>query len=170
MVHITSANQFREIIETGQISIIQKRQKVSGYNYFLSPNIGFQLYGAKVLSSDPNYLVLGFDIAGHASLFSLLKYVDDKIKDYLKTSYIIESTVFHNLYKHLDTERTFSIRCYLPHLGNRYFTECTSDGKRVGFNIPRKFATIDSAYVEIRNVWESNNRLGYNIELKSVII
>lgn len=170
MVHITSASQFREMIETGQISIMKKRQKISGYNYFLSPNIGFKLYGAKVLSSDPNYLVLGFDTAKDASLLSLLKYVDDKIKDYLKTSYIVESTVFHNIYKHLDKEPTFSIRCYLPHLGNRYFTECTSDDKQVGFNIPRKFATIDSAYVEIRNVWESNNRLGYNIELKSVII
>jgi hypothetical protein len=168
MVIVTSATQFKDMIDNGELCITKKPQKVDGDNYFLSPNIGFRLYGAQVIQNNENYLVLGFDKIRDISLYSMLSYMDKRIRDYLKTSYIIQSDVFHSLFS--ETESSFTIRCYLPHLGKRYFTECESDGKQVAFRVPNKFATIDVAYVEIRNVWECRNRLGFNIELKSVVI
>jgi hypothetical protein len=168
MVLIQSATQFKDMIENGQISIMRKPQKNEGYNYFLSPNLGFKLYGAKVVFADPNYLVLEFDKVKNGAFMSLLQFIDTKIKDYLKRSYVVESEVFHDLIKQTDT--TYTIRCHLPHLGKKYFVECESDGNKVPFHLPRRSALIDNGYVEIRNIWETNNRLGYNIELKSVKI
>lgn len=166
MVIITNASTVSNMIFNGELSIIKKPQrKTSGFNYFLSPIIGFVLYKPKVVKSDLNYMVLEFNRIEHATLFLMLQSLDSQIQAYLKRSYIVESEAFHSIIK--CTETTFSIRCHLPHLGKKYYIESKSDGQVVYFVLPRINAEYDCVTVEIRNIWECNNRLGYNVEIKS---
>jgi hypothetical protein len=68
-----------------------------------------------------------------------------------------------------EQQDTFTIRCYMPHFKNKYHIETYLRGEKIQFNIPRKNVVLESVYVDVRNIWEKNNKMGYNLEVKVIV-
>jgi len=167
---IITADVLRQMISNGNVSIIKKNQKgVDSYNYYFTPNLGLELYNVVVIATNPKYLVFRFDKRTHLSLLMMLKSINEQLKDYLSRSYIIDTE--HTFYD-ISSEQpeTFTLRCSLPQTRGRYGINCLFENQNVRFNLPRNGAMYSKVTLEIRNVWETNKKLGYNLELKYVEI
>jgi hypothetical protein len=90
--------------------------------------------------------------------------MDAKLKRYLKGQfYLCEKQDFGIVY---ETEESFTIRCYIPHSGSKYHVICKEGDSDVLYCKPRSGCKYNSVVLEIRNIWETDIKRGYNIELK----
>jgi hypothetical protein len=64
-----------------------------------------------------------------------------------------------------EQENTFTIRCSLPNYKGYYNIVYELD-EVLPFKLPRKGNIIETARVDIRNLWKNNGVLGFNLELK----
>lgn len=181
MTIILTIDILKQIIDNQELKVITKRQpKTNNYNYYLTPNIGVCLYNPKIIVVDPKYLVLQFNKSENINLLNLLRYTSESIFKYVKKSnYIVQTTKFYHIES--EQETTFSIRCHLPHVKNKYFikVELSSGVSHKGsqnfggneeskFWLPPKNSSYDSVILEIRNMWLNNEKVGFNLELKSI--
>lgn len=162
-----TCDTIRGLCSSGRLTIIQKSQKNSdNFNYYITPNLTLQLFGGKVIVSDPKYLVLQFDRVASISLLNLLRTTSSCLSDYLKSCVDVDTELIYPLFS--EQESTFTIRIYLPHVKRKYFIETyiTDDDEVVPFRTPRIGAVLKEARVEIRNLWQNKGRIGFNLELK----
>lgn len=172
MTIILTIDILKQIIDNQELKVITKRQhKTNNYNYYLTPNIGFCLYNPKIIVVNPKYLVLQFNKYDNINLLNLLRYTSESIFNHVKKSnYIVQTTTFYHIES--EQENTFSIRCYLPQVRNKYSIKVElnnySLGEEIKFWLPPKNSTYDSVILEIRNMWLNNEKVGFNLELKSI--
>jgi hypothetical protein len=159
----------RDLTDQCVITIIKKRQKDSSdskpnFNYFITPNLRINLFNAKLLVSNPKFIVLQFDRYRDLSLLSLLKTVNTRIIDYLNRCYPVDCPNIYSLYS--EQENTFTLRCYLPQVRSKYLISYEVDGEDCKYVTPRQSSIIDCVGIEIRNIWESGGKMGFNLEVK----
>lgn len=162
-----------ELVSEQKLAILKKPQKKAGnINYFITPSLCLELYNAKVVFSTPSYIVFEFDKVQHVNLLSMLQSIDKQLQYYLRTSFHIdnEQVQIHQIY--FDKESTFTIRCSLPSFGRhpsiKYLVYADVNGEDCPFKVPRNNIILTKISVDIRNFWESQSRIGYNLELKRV--
>lgn len=165
---IINSSVLSELVQTDTLKIVKKSQKISGCNYYFTPNLSLQLYNAQVMFVTPKFVVFKFDRVQHASLLGLLKSINNTLLYELRRRYseLYEKDIYH-MYSETDTD--FTIRCFLPNSRDKYHVTVTNNqNEQLLFRIPKVNASYDIATVEIRNVWVNGERRGFNLELKSV--
>lgn len=159
-----------KLIADKNISIIKKSQKTSDYyNYFITPTLTIRLFNPMIIVSNPKYFVLSFEKSNNLVLLSMLKNIHEKLMFFIKSNYYIRdgNKLKHPI--HVESEEYFTIRCSLPHFNNKYFIKCDfEDEKNVKFTLPRQKIKVKSIHLDIRNIWETNNKIGYNLEVKYI--
>lgn len=172
MTIILNCDTIKQLVETGDFKIIKKNQKIVGNcNYYFTPNMGINLYSAKVKFIDKKFIVFEFDKHTNSSLLLLLKNINKVFIDQLKinNSELFDSPIY-NLFS--EDESNFTLRCYLPNSNGKYFitVDSTETDTKLPFRLPRVNAIYDMAIVEIRNVWKKDETCAFNLELKYVKI
>lgn len=160
--------QLLELCKSGEIGIFRKAQTQSGnYNYFITPNCRMELYGGKVKFIDIKYIVIEYNKSSHLSLLLMLKTMHEHLVKSIKLVYPNNDKT--NWYPmHSETDTSFSIRCYLPQAKGSYSIESYFENAKIPFKLPRTGCNIQSASLDIRNIWELNKKMGYIIDLKIV--
>lgn len=159
----------KQLCNNNEISIIRKSQKNLGdYNYFVSPNLTINLYGAKVIIVTRDYIVLQFSKIEKITLLSMLRTIDNYIIKYLKECFFIQpTTTIYSLFSETDTH--FTLRISLPHYKYKYSIKCyNDDNNQIPFTLPYVQSILSESFIDIRNLWSSNNRIGYNLQLKKI--
>lgn len=152
-----------ELIQTNQLKPIRRSQKNVGYNYFFTQNLPLTLFNPKIISIKDTYIVLQFEKRDSLELLKMLRNISESLYELIRSNWNMTSTsTYYPI--HSEQETTFSIRCSL----NR--SKCTSvfDNEVVNFSLPRVGVTLKAVTAEIKNIWESGSKLGFNIELKSI--
>lgn len=167
--YITSNEYLKTIIENNYIKIIKKAQKTkNASNYYISPNLRIKLYNCKLMIANANYFVLIFDKKDNMSLLLMLRSIDNMLYNYIKSNYYISNNkIKYSI--HSETDEIFTIRCTLPHYKNKYFITCDfEEEKNVKFTIPKTYKILKSIHIELRNLWETPEKIGYNTEVKYI--
>lgn len=161
----------RNLIYNKELKVLKKYQsdKVS-CNYYFTPNVGIKIYKPKVMIINEKYIVFEFDKNNSIGLYSLLKMINEEIKELIYRSNIIRDANFYDMYSDIEDGNKYTIRCSLPKFKWNYKIEYIYNTDKVPFVLPRLGCVFDEIVVEIRNVWQNNNKLGYNLELKKVIV
>lgn len=157
-----------DVLSNIQISILKRSQKNrSDHNYYFSPNMGMHLYNPKVLFINPKFLVFEFDKRTHLPLLLLIRRLDDILQQQLKKNF---SELFHKEIHNIvsETDTHFTLRCFLPTIRGKYNIICKDNDKSIEFKLPRINCIFKNVTIEIKNLWETGDRRGYNIELKYV--
>lgn len=168
MTIIVNSELLTDLLKNNTITILKKRQKDSNdSNYYFTPNIGLNLWNAKIMFINSKFLVLEFNKIDHINLLTLLRYVDSSLQKLLKSK---NSELFNvDIYSIMsETEDKFTIRCYLPNYRGKYLIKYYVNDSDELFKLPKLNSIIDNCVIEIRNVWGKNNKYGFNIELKSI--
>ena len=161
-----------------ELKVTKKPQKVPGnYNYYFTSEsniLELTLYNPKVIFVKSTFIVLEFTKKESLSLLNKLRSMDIMFKNLVISS---SSNSEINWYPmHSEQEETFSIRLHLPQIRNSYkidyyITEpSTNETVKYAFTLPRVSAKYNKAVVNVKNVWETSGKFGYNIELKSVYV
>jgi len=164
---IVTGNTLKNLTENGGLKIARRRQKKEGdnYNYFVSPKLMLEFHNGIVSYAAPTYIVIQYQKVTHIGLLSFLRYVSECFKRLVKP-YVVNEKTIYNLY--LEKEDTFSVRCHLPRNGKGYtfkvVDSCTK--KEIEYTVPNKNVTIDYALVDIKNLWESSEKIGFNLEVR----
>ncbi len=163
-----NSEKVKDMVANCELSIIRKPQKEAGnYNYYFTPNMTVKLYNAKVIVSDPKFLVLQFTKSSSLNLLIMLRSINASLTSYLRRCYVIdEDKMLYPCFS--EQEDTFTIRCYLPHIRNKYFITTEFDGVESKFVLPRPNNILSCVTVEYRNIWESTDKLGFNMEVKVI--
>ena len=165
MTIILNAENLIELQKERKITLVKKYQKNSDdYNFYINPNIGIKLYSAKVIDISLNHIVFEYNKKDSLNLFILLKLINENLLNLYKQSDSYDSKTIYNLY--IDKEDTFTIRCYLPHNKFKYFISHYESNIQKPFNLPKKKGVYDEVYIDIRNLWIKDNKVGFNLELK----
>lgn len=166
MTIILNSEVLDSLIRDDILKILKKNQKIAGNcNYYFTPNIGLNLYNAKVKFVDKKFIVFEFEKYKHLGLLGLLKRINEVLKTKVRTnnSELFEKAIF-DLFN--EDDNVFSLRCYLPNYNGKYSIETNFEK----FNIPRVGCCYDIATIEIRNIWKNNEKHGFNCELKRVVV
>lgn len=165
MTIILSSDVLFQLKKERALKLDKKYQKNSSdYNFYINPKIGIKLYNAKVIEHSINHVVFQYDKKDFINLFILLKHINEDIIDLYKTCDSYELKTIYNLY--IDKEDTFTIRCYLPHYKSKYSITHYENNKILPFNLPKKYMVYDEVFIDIRNLWIKDNKVGFNLELK----
>lgn len=162
------------IKEQGQdkLVIFKETYKNGFRNFFFSPNIGIHLYSPKVSWLDSKGMAFCFNKAENNSLLDLLKYINDSLnKIYInyKDNYgLSNGAQMSPLY--YEKGDFFYIKCHLPNSNGKYFITYSSDiEKDAKFSRPRIGCVYKSVIIDIRNIWETDNKkAGVHLELKEI--
>lgn len=168
MTIILNSEVLSELINNNNINILKKNQKDSNNsNYYFNPSMGLNLWRSKVIFTNPKFIVLQFKIVDNINLLTLLRNIDTRLQRLLKSKY---SELFNVDIYSIMSERDdiFTIRCHLPNYKGKYFIKNETDNGDSVFKLPLLNATIDHCMIEIRNVWQTDKKYGFNVELKSV--
>lgn len=162
---LKSSGELYQLIQEKTLALLRKQQKTQdAFNYYLNPSISFQINNPKVIICNSNYIVFQLDKYKNLSLYQMLKSINDQLYNYLKYLYNTEAETSHTIFSEVDDN--FTLRCYLPHIGKKYSIQSTFFNKEVPFTLPKINCVIDAAIIDIKNLWEMNNRIGFNLELK----
>jgi hypothetical protein len=152
-----------------KVGILRRSQKMAcNHNYYFTPNIAMHLYNAKVVFIKPTFIVFEFDKSTHLSLLLLMRRLNDKLQMELKIncSELFDKEIYDIV---SEKETTFSIRCFLPTIRGKYNIICQDpDENGLVFKLPRLDCIFKEITIEIKNVWQTGDKRGFNIELKSV--
>jgi len=153
---------FSDLVESNEIKLMRKRQpnKDDSYNYYILPKLTFGLYGAKVIVVDPKYVVLQFEKISAINLLALFR----QVSTYFTNKISVSNKRVHGFF--VEQENTFTIRCSLPGYKGKYFINSGEEP----FKIPKKNANLNYVEVDIRNIWETDAKVGFNLELKQIKI
>ena len=165
MTIMLNSETLEELKKNKTIILKKKFQKNSlDYNFYINPNIGIKLYNPKVIDVSDNYIVFEYNKKNALNLFILLKNINEYIIDLYKKSDSYELKTLYNLF--MDKEDTFTIRCYLPKSKYKYNIYHYENNNQTNFNLPRKGRIYSEVFIDIRNIWIKNNKVGFNLELK----
>ena len=167
---ILNSENIYKLCTTRSLVISRKPQKIKGnYNFSISPLLCLRIYNVKVLISDTKYIVLEFDKIENGSLFMLLLKIDKHITEYLKNIFNFPDNItFHSIYSDVDTK--FTLRCYLPQTNNKYNIKYYVDNQEETFQCLHKNSVLKEVIIDVKNIWQNKDRVGYNLELKKVYL
>lgn len=168
MTIIINSEVLSELINSEQLKVLKKRQQNSdNFNYYFSPSIGLNLWRSKVMIVNPKFIVFEFNKIEHMNLLILLRDIDNKLQRLVKSknSELFNASIY-KLMSEIDNDK-FTIRCYLPNFKGKHLIKRYVDNNEEIFKLPRVNTTIDNCVIEIRNIWKTNDKSGFNIELKS---
>lgn len=158
-----------EVLSNLKVGILRRSQKMEcNHNYYFSPNMAMHLYDAKVVFINPKFIVFEFDKSTHLTLLDLMRRLNDKLQTELKKncSELFDKEIYNIV---SEKETSFSIRCFLPTIRGKYNIICKdSDENGLIFKLPRLDCIFKEITIEIKNVWQTGDKRGFNIELKSV--
>ena len=175
MSTILNGSILSNLIFTNELKVFKCSKSGNFKNYFFSPNVSIKLYNPKVTWIDGNSISFSFQkyatiennkivSTDNINLLNLLK----KINEALITTY----TQYKENYGHESLDTTpclfyekndyFYVKCSLPNRNGKY--HITSE---TPFVKPTLNTTYTSATVDIRNIWETTNKVGFKLELKS---
>ena len=101
------------------------------------------------------------------NLLLLIRRLDDTLQKQLKKNFSeLFDKEIHNIVSETDTH--FTLRCFLPTVRNKYNIICKGDVDNMIFKLPRLDCVFKDIMIEIKNIWKTGDKIGYNIELKSV--
>lgn len=165
MTHRIQTQQIQELIENNELYILKKHQKSGdNINYFFTPAIEIKLYKGIVVYRDQKNITLQFDKILNKSLYNMLSNIHDKLSTLLLSKFEINTDKkFYTMISETDTK--FSIKCYLPHNYNKYFIKCSFDNSECLFRLPHLKSELNSVVIKIRNIWETDDKIGYNTEI-----
>ena len=169
MTIIINSEVLSELINSEQLKIVKKRQQHSdNFNYYFSPSIGLNLWKPKVMIINPKFIVLEFNKIEHMSLLILLRDINKKLQKLVKNKNSeLFNTDIYNIMSEIDNDK-FTIRCYLPNFKGKHLIKYYVNKNEEMFKLPRANTIIDNCVIEIRNIWKTNDKSGFNIELKSI--
>lgn len=157
-----------QVIEFMNITLNTKfMRNDNGKNYFFSPTISLKLFNAKVswIDTSKKNLSFSFNKYENLTLLNMLKNINTKLTDIYNNKSdepVVISPFFY------EKDELFYIRVYLPSLKGNFHIESIFNGEKENFNIPRLNCVYNNVIIDIRNIWESNVRSGFNLELKIV--
>lgn len=164
---IITTELLKTLNETQSLSLIKRKQRnIENYNYYITPNLSFELFNPKVMFITPKFIVFEYKKHEILNLFALLKLTNEMIKNKLKNYTRLDLKNVYDLYS--VTDDTLTIRCSLPQKNNKYLIkniDMYTNETRV-FTLPRKGILLNSVIIDIRNIWEIDDKIGFNLELK----
>lgn len=165
MTVILTTDLLNEMISDNILKVFKKNQKnVGNCNYYFNPNIGLSLYSVKVKYLDKKFLVFEFDKTNNIDLLHMFRHINTTLQNKIKRDFseMFDKTIHDFFY---EDESVFTMRCYLPNYNGKYLINVENDRK---FYLPQIGCIYNNIRVEFKNVWKSNDKYGFNIELKSV--
>jgi hypothetical protein len=162
---ILNSSILNDLINTNTLVLQTKFKKPNGKNYFFIPNIGIKLFNAKVSWIDPSKknISFAFNKYENLSLLNMLRYINEK----LTIIYNNKSMYPKNLSPFFfEKDDLFYIRCYLPNTKWKYHIESYFNDNSEEFFIPKLSSIYNIIIIDIRNIWEDDNKAGFNLELK----
>lgn len=160
-----NAESLREAITTKELAFFKTNQKNSNnINYFFTPTISINLYKCKVIYRTNKNITIQFDKILNKSLYLMLSSMHNQLSAFVNIN--TDNKKFYPIVYETDTK--FSIQCYLPHKIDKYFISCTFDKEECAFTLPNINSYLDMVNIEIRNIWETKDKIGYNIEIKKI--
>uniref|UniRef100_A0A6C0E4G1 Uncharacterized protein n=1 Tax=viral metagenome TaxID=1070528 RepID=A0A6C0E4G1_9ZZZZ len=166
---IITSTTLKNILEQGQLKVARRKQRNNddSYNYFISPKLMLEFHNGRVIYAAPTYIVIEYQKLTHIGLLCFLRYVSECFTRLVKP-YVSNDKKIYNIY--LEKEDTFSIRCHLPKKGSGYtFKVVDSQTKKeISYSTPNKNVIIDYALVDIKNLWESSEKIGFNLEVRQL--
>lgn len=173
-MQIISHELLNGLEKNDEIKIIKKEQTGSmvGLNYFISPKLSIKLYKPKVIFVNPKTIT--FEMSKiNTGLLGLLRRCDQIITDKIKTqdhedSLDLDKKIKYGIFYENESNNTICLRCYLPAFKTKYLIKYIEEREEVPFKLPRSNSVIDEVIIDIKNVWVSGNKIGYNLELKIV--
>lgn len=173
MLLITSTDQLTELINLQQIKFVRRNQQGNGSNYYLSPSLMLNIYKPIVYIVTPTYIVFAFDKFHNLTLFHFMKSISYKLLNYLKSCFYIDNSKklydFFSQVEKIAGEPLITIRCNLPVIKGKYYIRTIVDGvEDTQFCLPRRNAKLESVLIEIKNIWEKDDKLGFNVELREI--
>ena len=164
---LLNGETLNKLYNTNSLILSTKHQKkTDGINYFFCPTIGLKLYNPQVSWVDPSKKNLSFSFNKweNSSLLKLLNFIHDTLTTIYNNNAYNGAKVLAPFF--FEKDDRFYIRTYLPSVKGHFGIKSIFNDIQEPFNIPRKDCVYNSIIIEFRNIWESDNRAGYNIELK----
>jgi len=166
---ILNSQVINDLIFSNTLELQTKFQKNNGKNYFFMPNIGIKLFNAKVSWIDPfkKNISFAFNKYENLALLNMLRYINEKLTMVYnkKSSYPKPLSPFL-----FEKDDSFYIRCYLPNTRGKYHIESYFNNDTEGFSIPKMSCVYNIIVIDIRNIWEDDNKSGFNLELKETSV
>lgn len=169
---ILNSEVINDLIYSNTLSLHIKFKKNNGKNYFFIPNIGLKLHNPTVSWIDPlkKNISFGFNKCDNLSLslLNMLRYINDKLTIIYNNKSMYPKVLSPFFFEKGDL---FYIRCYLPNTGKgKYHIESYFNNIKEDFTIPRLSSTYSTIIIDIRNIWEDDNKSGFNLELKETSV
>lgn len=165
------------LLDNVDIVIFKYTNKNNFKNYFFSPNISIKLYNPKVTWVDNNNVSFSFEKyvtienniivkSDNIAFLDLLRNINTSL---LKVLYDYKENYGHIQNESLpclfyEKDRYFYIKCNLPNKNGKFFIK-TQDSN---FIKPRIGTEYTSVILDIRNIWELNDKVGFRLELKEI--
>lgn len=165
------------ILDNVNIKIFKFTNKNNFKNYFFSPNISIKLYNPKITWIENNNISFSFQKYAtienniivkndNISLLDLLRNINTTL---LKIFYDYKENYGHTQNEDLpclfyEKDTHFYIKCNLPNKNGKYFIK-TQDQD---FTKPKIGTEYTSVILDIRNIWEINDKVGFRLELKEI--
>ena len=156
------------ILSELDLVVFRKRQKnIENSNFYFTPNIGMKLYSAEIMIITPKYVVFKFDKVKDLNLLMLFRNVNDFLHRKIKNHF--GDFFSKNIYQMVsENEDNFTLRCSLPNYNSKYHIKYYEDNEQKIFKLPKINTKYACVTLEIRNVWETDKGVGFNIELKEI--
>lgn len=164
---VLNTQVLKDLMERNALNVVRKTQKNSAndVNFFFSPSIGLELYNPQVSFVDLKTVVLTFCKGKDINLLIMLRYINKTLLSFLNPS---EHQKVYDIFTESDS--TFSLRCYLPSFKGKYSIKFYEDADEKRFKFPRLNSTLPYVLLDIKNIWCSNNRYGYNLVVTEIRI
>ena len=115
----------------------------------------------------PKYVVFKFDKVKDLNLLLLFRNVNDFLHRKIKNHF--GDFFSKNIYQMVsENEDNFTLRCSLPNYNSKYHIKYYEDNEQKIFKLPKINTKYACVTLEIRNVWETDKGVGFNIELKEI--
>lgn len=162
---ILNSEIINDLISSKTLVLQSKFKKQNGKNYFFIPNIGIKLFNAKVSWIDPfkKNISFAFNKRDNMSLLIMLRYINDRLIFVYNNKSIYPKPVAPFFF---EKDELFYIRCYLPNIKGKYHIESYFNNNLESFTIPKLSSIYNIIIIDIRNIWEDENKSGFNLELK----
>jgi hypothetical protein len=163
---ILNTSVLKDMVENGSLGVLVKPQKNSHSgetNMFFSPSIGLELFNPQVTFVDLKTVVFTFSKVKDINLLIMLRYINKTLLSFLNPG---EDQKVYDIFHETDT--TFSLRCYIPSFRGKYSVKYFEDNEEKRFKVPKLNSFIPFVLIDIKNIWCSNNRYGFNLVLSEI--
>jgi len=167
---ILNSEIINELIRNDSLHFQTKFQRGDGKNYFFIEPISLCLYNAKVtwIDASRKNMSFCFNKYDNLNLFIMLRHINQKLTElYNNKVYNPVSNISAFFYEKDDV---FYIKCYLPNVKSKYLIKSIFNSSEEQFIIPKVGLVYSSIILDIRNIWEKDNKAGFNLELKETTI